>query len=116
MVLATHACSVVVSFHRAGETSHLILAVVRRAVPLSAASIESTNGRTQAGRARWLSNLHPWREGILQENATGWVLVVQTVALVRCSADSRVRAAADASAWRDGVSPTACAARCSGMW
>jgi hypothetical protein len=71
VVLAAHAGSVVVScFDRAGEASHLILAVVGRAVALGAAGVEPTNGGTQAGGARRLPDLHPWREGVLQEDAT----------------------------------------------
>jgi len=98
MVLAAHSSSVVVScFHRAGEASHLILAVVGRAVTLRAAGVEAADGGAQAGRARWLSNLHPRRECILQEDAAGWVLVVHGVALVGCSANPGVGAAADAS-------------------
>jgi len=44
MVLTAHASSVVVScFDWAGEASHLVLAVVRRAVTLRAARIQSSN-------------------------------------------------------------------------
>ena len=61
MVLATHASSVVVScFYGTGETSHLVLAVVRRAVTLWAAGIQPSNRGAQTGGARWLANLHPW--------------------------------------------------------
>lgn len=70
-MVPAHASSVVVScFDWAGEASHLILAVVGRAVALGAAGVESADGGAQAGGARWLSNLHPRREGVLQEDAT----------------------------------------------
>ena len=43
------------------------------------------------------------------------MLMVYTVALVRCAANARVGATADACAWRHWVGSAACSSRCGGM-
>jgi hypothetical protein len=57
-IAATHAVpGVVGGFHRATAASHAVVVALVRL------------GIAQAGAAGWLPDLHPWRKGILQEDA-----------------------------------------------
>ena len=64
-------------------------------VGLWAARVQPSDRGAEPRGARRLSDLHAGRESILQEDASSWMLV-HVIALERGSADSRVRASADA--------------------